>query len=209
MVVPNDPSLDFAVGVECFDNLSRKTCTGTARRAFYSSGGPVSLESDATLLLGGQDHANINLSYPNTTFNDIPQNFLLLNDIESLFQLGVTGGYSVNPPNYCPKNPVTRVQMAVFLERFMRPDASLPPATGTLFDDVSLASFGAKEIELFSANGITGGCGNNNFCPNNTVTKEQMAAFITQLVLIFHVESICKLEKIIPCQRPYPPSEPI
>jgi hypothetical protein len=34
------------------------------------------------------------------------------------------------------------------------------------------------EIGKLSARGVTLGCGNGNYCPNNPVTREQMAAFI-------------------------------
>lgn len=35
--------------------------------------------------------------------------------IEYFSTLGITGGCSANPPLYCPDNPVTRGQMAIFL----------------------------------------------------------------------------------------------
>lgn len=37
--------------------------------------------------------------------------------IEALAAAGVTGGCSVSPPLYCPDDPVTRGQMAVFISR--------------------------------------------------------------------------------------------
>jgi len=185
-VVPDDSTVAFKVGVDCDDVLPRKTCNGHARRAFYSDGtkAAVSLESDATLLAGGQDHTNIDLSYPAKTFDDIPQSFPFFNDIESLFQIGVTGGCSTNPPNYCAKDKVTRAQMAIFLERFMRPNASLPTATGTKFNDVALSTFGVREIELFSSDGITSGCSANPplYCPGAFITRAQMAVFLLRVL---------------------------
>ena len=55
---------------------------------------------------------------------------------------------------------------------------STPPATAT-FGDVSNASPIYKFVEALAAAGITGGCGNGNYCPNDPVTRGQMAVFIS------------------------------
>jgi hypothetical protein len=33
-------------------------------------------------------------------------------------------------------------------------------------------------VEALAASGITGGCGGGDFCPNNPVTRGQMAVFL-------------------------------
>jgi hypothetical protein len=51
-------------------------------------------------------------------FNDVPSSNTFVNDIAKLATAGITRG--CNPPdntNYCPKDPVTRGQMAAFLHR--------------------------------------------------------------------------------------------
>ncbi len=83
-------------------------------------------------------------------------------------------------PNYCPSNPVTRQQMAVFLLRGKLGVCYTPPAcTGTVFDDVPCAgnTFGPW-VEALAGLNITGGCGGNNFCPTNPVNRQQMAVFL-------------------------------
>ena len=81
--------------------------------------------------------------------------------------------------NYCPNDPVTRAQMAIFLLRTEHGANYMPPdATGTLFTDVKPGDFGARFIEQLAHEGISGGCGNNNFCPNDPVSRAQMAAFL-------------------------------
>jgi len=35
-------------------------------------------------------------------------------------------------------------------------------------------------IEALAAAGITGGCGNGNYCPDNPVTRGQMAVFLAK-----------------------------
>jgi hypothetical protein len=53
-----------------------------------------------------------------------------------------------------------------------------PPATGTVFGDVSTGTFAAAWIEELAALGITAGCGSGNFCPDEPVTRGQMAVFL-------------------------------
>jgi parallel beta-helix repeat protein len=49
---------------------------------------------------------------------------------------------------------------------------------GIQFADVSTSHLFYTEIGKLSARGITLGCGSANYCPDSTVTREQMAAFI-------------------------------
>ena len=49
---------------------------------------------------------------------------------------------------------------------------------GVQFNDVAVGDLFYEEIEKLSARGVTVGCGNGNFCPNDVVPREQMAAFI-------------------------------
>jgi hypothetical protein len=52
-----------------------------------------------------------------TMFVDVPASHPFAKWIEQLAREGVTGGCSTNPSAYCPDDPVTRAQMAVFLVR--------------------------------------------------------------------------------------------
>lgn len=49
---------------------------------------------------------------------------------------------------------------------------------GVQFNDVAVGSLFYEDVEKLSARGVTLGCGNGNFCPNDVVPREQMAAFI-------------------------------
>lgn len=51
------------------------------------------------------------------TFNDVPTSHPFFQFIEALHASGITGGCQAVPPLYCPDNPVTRGQMAVFLAK--------------------------------------------------------------------------------------------
>lgn len=48
----------------------------------------------------------------------------------------------------------------------------------TTFYDVSITHWAYDWIETLYANGITGGCSSNRFCPNSPVTRAQMAVFL-------------------------------
>ena len=110
-------------------------------------------------------------------FDDVPTDYWAFSFIETLAASGITAGCGGG--NYCPLDPVTRAQMAVFLERGMNgSNFSPPPATGNVFLDVGAGDFAASFIEQLFADGITAGCGNNNYCPNDTVTRDQMAVFL-------------------------------
>jgi hypothetical protein len=51
------------------------------------------------------------------TFNDVPTDHPFFRFIEALYASGITAGCQAAPPLYCPDNPVTRGQMAVFLAK--------------------------------------------------------------------------------------------
>ena len=53
------------------------------------------------------------------------------------------------------------------------------PASPT-FGDVPVTHTYFRAIEAFAASGITGGCGNGNYCPNQFVTRGELAAFFAR-----------------------------
>jgi len=99
--------------------------------------------------------------------------------IEDLATRGITGGCGGG--NYCPSSPVTRAQMSAFLLKTAEgPSYTPPPCTGTVFDDVPCTG-GIFDpwIEELASRQITGGCGGGDYCPNSSVTRAQMAVFLT------------------------------
>jgi hypothetical protein len=51
------------------------------------------------------------------TFSDVPTSHPFFQWIEALAAAGITTGCNAFPPMYCPDNPVTRGQMAVFISK--------------------------------------------------------------------------------------------
>ena len=110
-------------------------------------------------------------------FLDVPQSHTFHSFVEKIFRNAITAGCGSG--NYCPDAVVTRDQMAIFVLRGEHGGAFAPPAaTGTMFGDVPANAFGAAFIEQLANEGITGGCGNGNYCPGNPVLRSQMAIFL-------------------------------
>jgi hypothetical protein len=99
-------------------------------------------------------------------------------DIERLAAAGITKG--CNPPandRFCPDSIVTREQMAAFLVRALGYNDD---GGGDLFSDDDGSIFEA-DIDRLGTAGVTKGCNppnNTRFCPDNKVTRGQMAAFL-------------------------------
>ena len=98
-------------------------------------------------------------------------------DIEKLAYAGITQG--CNPPandRFCPDQAVTRGQMAAFMVRAFGLRAV---GTSDFVDDND--SIFETDIEKLAYAGITQGCNppaNDRFCPDQAVTRGQMAAFL-------------------------------
>jgi glucose/arabinose dehydrogenase len=126
---------------------------------------------------GGGTSQTLTLSI-NSTFLDVPTTHFAYQYIEAVYNAGVTAGCGNRM--YCPDASATRAQMAVFLLKASQTSAYVPPpCTGTVFNDVPCTG-GAFDpwIEDLAGRGITGGCGNGNYCPDAMVTRAQMSAFL-------------------------------
>ena len=94
-------------------------------------------------------------------------------EISWLYREGITAGCAAT--RFCPRNPVTRGQMAAFLNRAL----GLPATATDFFDDDDGTLF-EGDINRLAAAGITGGCATRRYCPNSNVSREQMASFLTR-----------------------------
>jgi S-layer homology domain len=114
-------------------------------------------------------------------FPDVPCSSPFAVWIEQLHEEGITAG--CNGQDYCPGNPVTRAQMAVFLLKTEHGSAFTPPACTGIFADVECIptpAFAVNWIERLFYENITGGCGGDDYCPSNPNTRGQMAVFIVK-----------------------------
>lgn len=109
------------------------------------------------------------------TWNTDPRNLVtqFRMDVIWLYQSGITAGCT--PTLFCPRDPITREQMASFLARALK----LPSTSHDYFtDDATSIHHGA--INRLAAAGITGGCTATSYCPKDLVTREQMASFLAR-----------------------------
>jgi parallel beta-helix repeat protein len=81
--------------------------------------------------------------------------------------------------NYCPASPVTREQMAAFIIRALG-EFSPPTPPIQRFTDVPSSNPFYNFIDRMAALNITLGCGGGNYCPQQSVTRGQMAAFLVR-----------------------------
>jgi hypothetical protein len=109
-------------------------------------------------------------------FTDVPTNHPFYGHVEFFAQAGVTSGCATGL--FCPSGPVTRGQMAVFLERAMKASNWTPPPAVGLFTDVPPGKPFRDYIEALKNDQITSGCGPTTYCPDASVTRGQMAVFI-------------------------------
>jgi hypothetical protein len=122
------------------------------------------------------------LNNPDTQdFTDVPPASFGYDQIEKMYELGITGGCSGVFPDlqFCPTDSVTRAQMAIFIikARYGSNTAFDIPST-PYFTDVPVGSFGYEYIQRMAYDGITSGCSPTTYCPNDVVNRGQMAIFI-------------------------------
>ena len=111
-----------------------------------------------------------------TRFGDVSDDDWWMPYVERMADLEITFGCDREPLRFCPDQPVTRAQMASFLTRAL----DLPPAEPAGFTDVDTGSVHRDDINRLAAAEITHGCREEplQFCPQQPVTRAQMAAFI-------------------------------
>jgi len=122
----------------------------------------------------------------NPYFSDVPSTHWAFKYIQRVKERNIAQGYA-GTNLYGPEDNVTREQMAKMLIMGLvsQGKTSEPPtdycSTGAPFDDVSVSSWSCRYIKKLKELGITQGCNppqNNRYCPQNPVTRAQMATFI-------------------------------
>jgi uncharacterized repeat protein (TIGR01451 family) len=121
---------------------------------------------------------NDNFTYTATPyFTDVPATHPFFKWIQKIQDLGIALPCAAN--QYCPDTPVSRGAMAVLIVRG-RYGVSTPsnyPAT-PYFTDVGTNYQYFPWIQKMKQLGITSGCSATTYCPEDPVTRGQMAVFI-------------------------------
>ena len=89
-------------------------CTGTT----YCPEASVTRAQMAVFVLRARCGAGYEPGPPaSQTFDDVPLSHPFVAYIQKMYSLGITGGCGTLPLRYCPEQPVSRGQMATFIER--------------------------------------------------------------------------------------------
>jgi len=117
-------------------------------------------------------------------FTDVPASNSLFAYVQKMRELGITSGCSSTA--YCPSDPVTRGQMAVFIVRarlgLAAGDTFAFPTT-PYFSDIPASDPYFSFIQKMKDLGVTSGCSPSAYCENDSTTRAQMAVFIVRGLL--------------------------
>jgi hypothetical protein len=153
---------------------------------------PYTITADMPALAAGSVH-DVSVTNPGgitgtlrngyvADFLDVPAGNLFHDDVVRLVASEVTVG--IGGGLYGVNDPVKRQSMAVFVLKAEHGLCYTPPpcTSPAVFLDVPCPSPFADWIEAMFDEGITGGCGGDNFCPTNTVRRDQMAPFLLKAI---------------------------
>lgn len=113
-------------------------------------------------------------------FEDVASSYEHAAWIEQAYADGVVAECSSSPLTYCPERLVTQAEMAVSLLRARHGAGYAPPVATRYFTDVPASHWAADWIAQLAVEGISGGCGKGNFCPEYPVTRAQMAMLLVR-----------------------------
>jgi hypothetical protein len=160
------------------ETLLHFSITGGCGGTDYCPGSSTTREQMAVFVLIAKEGAGYAPPPCGTpVFDDVPASSPFCRFIEELARRGVAGGCA--PDLYCPADPVTREQMAVFVLRTLDPALTPPACTTPVFADVPAASPFCRWIEELARRNVVTGCAPGLYCPQQPVTREQMGVFIS------------------------------
>jgi hypothetical protein len=141
------------------------------------------------------------------TFSDVPPTYWAWHFIEGLQAARIPTSCNTSPLMFCPDAAMTRGDMAIFLLRAKEGGGyAPPPCTTAAFADVPCTDSLAPWINELVRRGVTAGCGGNNYCPNNPVTRDQMAVFLLATAGVAP-DTTCPPAPFtdVPCSTPFEP----
>ena len=157
--------------------------TGGCGNGNYCPQGLVTREQMAAFLIRAvEGEPAANYCDGSSYFSDVSSGAWSCPHIKRLSEMNITGGCGGG--NYCPQGLVTRDQMAAFIVRAVEGEPALDYCGGVApFMDVPPSAWSCRYIKRLAEIGVTQGCGNGNYCPYATVTREEMAAFLARAFL--------------------------
>ena len=112
-------------------------------------------------------------------FSDVGEDLYFSRAVGDLAAWGVLVGTACDE-GFCPDEVIDRQTVAVWVVR-MRDGGDPSPVSSSRFGDVDAGDFYGPFIERMAELGVTSGCGDGaHFCPHGSVTRAQMAAFLSR-----------------------------
>ena len=174
-VTSNSPGCVWSAAASPSLTLSPSSGAGSQSITVTVPPNTTGLALTGTIALGGQT-ASVGQWATAQTFNDVPITAYYFDAVNLLKAKNVTSGCGNN--DYCPGENVTRAQMAIFIVRSIFGGDNFTFSPTPHFNDVPANAFGFAWIQKMFELNITGGCGGGNYCPGNSVTRDQMAVFV-------------------------------
>lgn len=109
-------------------------------------------------------------------FTDVTEKDWFFDAVEYVYENGMMSGTGNN--KFSPNTTTTRGMIVTILHRM----EGTPTAAGAAFSDVPEGQWYTAAVAWASANSIVNGYGNDKFGPNDTITREQMAAILYRYV---------------------------
>lgn len=151
--------------------------SGNGTVAFSVTANSTGAPRTGTLSVGNQV-VSVTQRETSDVFADVPPAAYYFDFTDLMFADGITSGCSTIPLDYCPNATTDRAEMAVLLIAAIEGGSSFTYTTTPYFTDVPATSPYFKFIQKLKDLGITSGCSATAFCPNNPVTRAEMAVFI-------------------------------
>jgi hypothetical protein len=173
-VPSNDPFYDD-IGI-----LSARGVTLGCGSGNYCPNNPVTREQMSAFILRSTGEFSPPTP-PSQRFTDVPPGNPFYNFIDRLAVLNITLGCTPDHLMYCPTDPVKRDQMSAFILRGLG-EFSPPTPPSQRFTDVPPSNVFYNFIDRMAVLNITLGCTPDHlmYCPNDSVTRAQMAAFLVR-----------------------------
>ncbi len=157
--------------------------TGAVILGMELNGVDLNLNGDlsALLIIGSKlDAGGLNYGGPytsnapgtTTVYEDYSSDHIVIDNNNSIYEVDV--GFGANA------NTLRLASVAVFYRLQMSPAPSTPT-----FSDVPKNHPFFRAIEALAASGISGGCGGGNFCPNQAVTRGELAKFLASALGLY------------------------
>lgn len=110
---------------------------------------------------------------PQLPFTDVPAGSWYHDAVQYVYEQGLMGG--TGSGRFSPDLTTSRAMIVTILYRL---EGSPAVSGGATFADVSSGQWYSDGVAWASANGIVTGYANGSFGPNDTITREQMAAIL-------------------------------